>query len=140
MKSLKIEMQQSLERRNIPFDISLRKCDLMKIIDGHNVEKQFMIDEIIKAKGHTVLCLPPYHPDLNPIELLLFSNYTPEKWSKCDDHVIKNENEYYASDRVFDDEFDRLVIALNKGDDDDEESEEEEGEESESDMDWDNDL
>ncbi|GBP12644.1 hypothetical protein EVAR_10296_1 [Eumeta japonica] len=164
MRTLKIEMQQWLERRNIPFDMSSRKCDLMKIIDGHNVEKQFMIDEIIKAKGHTVLRLPPYHPDLNPIELvwgdikgelartavntklkkkkeilqLLFSNYTPEKWSKCDDHVIKNENEYYASDRVFDDEFDRLVIALNEGDDDDEESEEEEGEESESDVDWDN--
>jgi transposase len=29
-----------------------------------------MIDQLLAEKGHTVLRLPPYHPDLNPIELI----------------------------------------------------------------------
>jgi transposase len=32
--------------------------------------KIFLVDEIIAAKGYTVLRQPPYHPDLNPIELI----------------------------------------------------------------------
>ncbi|CAG5032414.1 unnamed protein product [Parnassius apollo] len=97
------------------------------------------------AEGHTVLRLPPYHPDLNPIELVwgdlkgelartaidsnldkkkevlisLFTNYSAEKWFKCDDHVIKNELEYYETDRVFDDEIDRLIINLGEDTDTD---------------------
>lgn len=30
----------------------------------------FKSDEIITKAGHTVLRLPPYHPDLNPIEMI----------------------------------------------------------------------
>lgn len=88
----------------------------MKVINEQNTEKNYKIDEILKENGHIVLRLPPYHPELNPIELewryvkgelartsidsnldkeikdleLLFSNYSPEKWRNCDDHVIKN--------------------------------------------------
>jgi transposase len=32
--------------------------------------KTFTVDELIAANGHTVLRLPPYHPGLNPIELI----------------------------------------------------------------------
>lgn len=136
MGSLKSHMQEWLTRHNVPFDESARKCDLMTLINQQNVEKQYRVDEIIKAEGHTVLRLPPYHPDLNPIELVwgdvkgelartaidsnldkkkevltsLFANYSADKWRKCDDHVMKNEQEYYDTDRVFDDEVDRLVF------------------------------
>lgn len=30
--------------------------------------QKFKIDELLKNAGHSVLRLPPYHPDLNPIE------------------------------------------------------------------------
>lgn len=136
MSSLKGHMQEWLKRKDVTFEESARKCDLMTLINQQKVEKQYRIDEIIKAEGHTVLRLPPYHPDLNPIELVwgdikgelartaidsnlekkkevlnsLFTNYSAEKWRKCDDHVIKNEEEYYRTDRVFDNEIDRLVF------------------------------
>ena len=30
----------------------------------------YAIDQIISEDGHEVLCLPPYHPDFNAIELI----------------------------------------------------------------------
>jgi hypothetical protein len=36
--------------------------------------KTFKIDALLAEHGHSVLRLPPYHPDLNPIELLWESN------------------------------------------------------------------
>lgn len=136
MCTLKSGMQQWLERRGVQYDSAMRKCDLMKIINEQNTEKQYKIDKILKENGHIVLRLPPYHPDLNPIELvwgyvkgelartsidsnldeklkaleLLFSNYSVEQWRDCDNHVIKIEDEYYNLDRVCDDEIDRYVI------------------------------
>ncbi|CAG9122699.1 unnamed protein product [Plutella xylostella] len=70
ISSLKSDMQQWLERRGVQHDSSMRKCDLMKVIDEQNTEKKYKIDEILKENGHIVLRLPPYHPDLNPIELV----------------------------------------------------------------------
>ncbi|CAG9135531.1 unnamed protein product [Plutella xylostella] len=158
MSSLKSVMQQWLERRGVQHDSSMRKCDLMKVIDEQNTEKKYKIDEILKENGHIVLRLPPYHPDLNPIELvwgyvkgelarmsidsnldkkikdleLLFSNYSTEKWRNCDDHVIKNEDEYYKSDRVFDDVLDRFIIEVNENDDEDEDDDDDEQVQTES--------
>ncbi|CAG9138604.1 unnamed protein product [Plutella xylostella] len=158
MSSLKSDLQQWLERRGVQHDSSMRKCDLMKVIDEQNTEKKYKIDEILKENGHIVLRLPPYHPDLNPIELvwgyvkgelartsidsnldkkikdleLLFSNYSTEKWRNCDDHVIKNEDEYYKSDRVFDDVLDRFIIEVNENDDEDEDDDDDEQVQTES--------
>ncbi|XP_060855452.1 uncharacterized protein LOC132933150 [Metopolophium dirhodum] len=33
------------------------------------IHNKYVIDELVKAKNHTVLRLPPYHCELNPIEL-----------------------------------------------------------------------
>ncbi|CAH1997747.1 unnamed protein product [Acanthoscelides obtectus] len=76
----------------------------------------------------TVIRLPPYNPDLNPIELIWatvknrvadrnitftlddaqriaeeeFSNITPHDWKKRCDHVIKIETEYLErEDKVY---------------------------------------
>lgn len=68
--STKANMQTWLQRHNVEFDMSLRKCDLLNLIKQHGSENVYKIDEILKAAGHEVLRLPPYHPDLNPIELV----------------------------------------------------------------------
>ena len=35
-----------------------------------NHEKRYVVDEILMKHIHLPLHLPPYHPDLNPIELV----------------------------------------------------------------------
>ena len=78
--------------------------------------------------GHLPLrLLSPYHPDLNPIELVwgemasqnigssslehkeqllrkLFSKYSPEKWKKCCEHVRKIEEKYCEDNGIVDSE------------------------------------
>lgn len=42
--------------------------------------KTYETDTLLADHGHTVLHLPPYHPDLNPIG---------KKWSLVEDYVTK---------------------------------------------------
>lgn len=51
--------------------------------------KKYVIDEIVKANNHTVLRLPPYHCELNPIELA---------WSSVKNHVRMNNTTYKLPD------------------------------------------
>jgi transposase len=47
------------------------KVQLYEIIKAYKPKyKIFLVDEIMADNGHMVLRLPPYHPDLNPIELI----------------------------------------------------------------------
>ncbi|XP_050299213.1 uncharacterized protein LOC126738106 [Anthonomus grandis grandis] len=66
----KAEMQQWLRLRGISYDDNMLKPQLYYLIKLHKPKyKRYEIDELFNAKGHDVLRLPPYHPDLNPIEL-----------------------------------------------------------------------
>ncbi|CAG4943652.1 unnamed protein product [Parnassius apollo] len=155
MSSLKRDMQDWLRERNVEFTPDNTKSQSEKI---------YVIDEILKASGHIVLRLPPYHPDLNPIELVwadiknnlatnyintslddkipiitkLFSEFTPGRWQKCDDHVQKIENQYWDHDMRFDNVIDELIINLGNDSDSEEDMEIEDmysNEEEEEDMD-----
>ena len=44
------------------------KPDLYAIIKQNKPAKIFVVDEMIKKEGHSVVRLPPYHCNLNPIE------------------------------------------------------------------------
>lgn len=45
------------------------KRELLLLVKENKIEtKHYVIDELLKAHGHLVMCLPPYHCDLNPIE------------------------------------------------------------------------
>lgn len=138
MASTKAVMQVWLQRHDVEFDLSLRKCDLLPLIKQHGAENVYKIDEVLKAAGHEVLRLPPYHPDLNPIELVwgdikgqlakieidsnldnkkitlekLFAEFSVEKWVRCDSHVQKIEDEYCQHDRILDDAMDEIIINL----------------------------
>lgn len=146
MCSLKKEMQDWLKRHNIEYTEAMKKRDLQELINQNKPEKQFKIDAILKEKGHNVLYLPPYHPDLNPIELVwgdikgelarkyinsnltekkraleeLFAKYSVEKWQKCDNHVKKVEEEYYKNDNLSDEIMDQFIISLRDGESDNE--------------------
>ena len=57
-----------LTERNIPFRNDMLKPDLYSLIKANN--RIYKIDTILAEHCHTVLRLPPYHPELNPIELI----------------------------------------------------------------------
>jgi transposase len=69
--SNKETMKNWLRVRNIPFCDTMLKVQLYEIIKAYKLKyKTFLVDEIMAANGNMVLRLPPYHPDLNPIELI----------------------------------------------------------------------
>lgn len=120
----------------------MTKAQLLLLITSTQKEPVYRIDELLKAHGRTVLRLPPYHPDLNPIELVwaniknkiaqnyinssldekiiildkLFSEFTAKKWQRCNDHVQKNENDYWNRDSRFDNIIGSFIINLQDSD------------------------
>lgn len=95
-----------------------------KIREVKASHKEFKIDKMFSDHGHTILRLPPYHPDLNPIEEVWgvkkrrvasenvvqenskveqliekhFSDPSIELWTNCVKNAIKNETEYFLKD------------------------------------------
>lgn len=64
-------MQDWLSDRNIPFSATMFKAELFEIVKLNMPKfKTYKIDFILEEHGHSVLRLPPYHPELNPIELI----------------------------------------------------------------------
>lgn len=59
-----------LLENNISFDETLRKPGLLTLVKQHKPEPIYEIDQLVGDHGHTVVRLPPYHCDLNPIELI----------------------------------------------------------------------
>lgn len=144
---LKRDIQSWLTERNILFEDDHVKRELIELVRNEvllNKEKynKYVIDEIAKTRGITILRLPPYHCELNPIELVwaqvksevaknnvtykladiknLFakaiSNVTPENWRKCVEHVIKQEDRMWTLDITMDQMVEPLVISLGSPD------------------------
>ncbi|XP_047024143.1 uncharacterized protein LOC124633092 [Helicoverpa zea] len=67
--SEKIEMQRWLTEKNIAFEQDMKKIELYDLIKK-NKEKyiSYKVDDILQPYGIKVIRLPPYHPELNPIE------------------------------------------------------------------------
>ncbi|XP_050308995.1 uncharacterized protein LOC126745273 [Anthonomus grandis grandis] len=68
--SLKKNMIKWLYDRYIPCDEKLTKPELYKIISDNKFRYPpvYKLDALLEEHGHKVLRLPPYHPELNPIE------------------------------------------------------------------------
>ncbi|XP_039754386.1 uncharacterized protein LOC120629507 [Pararge aegeria] len=68
--SKKADMQAWLTDKGIQYEESLLKPQLYNLIKANKKRfTTFSIDRILAEQGHQVLRLPPYHPDLNPIEM-----------------------------------------------------------------------
>lgn len=77
----KAEMQLWLTERNIPYSDTMLKPQLYKLITLHKDQyKKYELDSILKHGNHTVLRLPPDHPDLNPVEIA---------WTAIKEYVAK---------------------------------------------------
>ncbi|KAL4098424.1 hypothetical protein QTP88_023043 [Uroleucon formosanum] len=113
----------------------LVKNDLMEIVQRIKPKyNSYVIDELATTAGKTVLRLPPYHCELNPIELAwsmvksyVKSNNTtykiidvkhllhqaidrvrPEDWQSFIRHVIDEENKIWGVDFICDELIDEL--------------------------------
>lgn len=93
---------------------------------------------MLTEHGHSVLRLPPYHPDLNPIELIWsdlknwvssrnvtfkiedvqklceekFNLITKEDWEIRCRHVLKIEQEYIEKAQILDTVIDEFIVNL----------------------------
>lgn len=149
-KSKKQEMKNWLSNHNIPYTDDMYVPELYQLIKLYKPRLcRYLLDETVQKEGHTVLRLPPYHPDLNPIELIWadvkgfvasknvscnFSQVqkiTEDKiasmcqgdWTMKCEHVKKIENDYLANEGGIDSFIDSFVISL-EDDSDSEETDE----------------
>ena len=76
-------MVQLLEDNKIPFFKKyMLKPEWTILIKMHQSNKKtYVVDELLKANGHTTQRLPPYRPDLNTIKMI---------WSIMKRHVTKH--------------------------------------------------
>ena len=84
--SRKADIQQWLCDHNVQFENDMLRPQLLALAKAHKPPPKYVIDNLTKERGHEILRLPPYHPDLNPIELsghmqseLLLLETTPAK-------------------------------------------------------------
>jgi len=144
--STKLNMIQFLRNKGINCDEVMRKEHLFQIIELHRPrEKQYKIDQFLSSKGHTVVRLPPYMCDLNPIELAWakVKNYirncnshgslnftelteiteqgimsvTESDWAGYCKKVGEVEDYYWESDGIVSDVIDKIIITLGSDDD-----------------------
>lgn len=137
LSSRKDDIKEWLMRNNVSFTEEMTKCELLMRVKTVGTKKTYAIDEVITSAGHIVIRLPPYHPDLNPIELVwgdikgrvseclseslhakkqlcitLFSEFAADKWKNCCKHVYKIEDEYWVKDAIIEETVENFIISL----------------------------
>lgn len=127
VNSSKKDMMDYLTERHVPYSTDMYKPQLYQLVllhkDKHYVYKT---DLLLKEHGHTVLRIPPCHPDLNPIRNVLSSvrsyfendclsletvmkisldkvtSLSPEDWTEACRATEAEENSLKATDKVID--------------------------------------
>lgn len=73
-----------LESKNVEVNKKMKRRELLELVNGIKpTYDKYIIDEMARAKGVTVLRLPPYHCIFNPIELI---------WAKVRNYPITNKS------------------------------------------------
>ena len=67
--SSKEKIRNWLEKNDMPCRDDCLKVELITMLNKIAPNPTYIIDEIAEKNGHTVLRTPPYHPELQPIEI-----------------------------------------------------------------------
>lgn len=132
-----------LQGRGIECDASMLRTELWELVEKAKPKyDKLAVDELAATHNITVLRLPPYHCELNPIELVwaqikghvasnnktykmaevksLFEEglqkVTAERWKSCIDHVIKIEDRMFNLDNLIDDVVEPFIINTEEDD------------------------
>jgi len=65
----KEKIQSWFERNKIPYDNDCLKAELVEILKKQPPEPIYVLDELAAQEGHKIIRTPPYHPELQPIEI-----------------------------------------------------------------------
>ena len=151
-------MQDWLTARGVEYPEHALKRELYAVIKASNVSPKYAVDEMAKATRHELVRLPPYHCELNPIELAWsqvkrfikeknmlftltavkeltykgFEQVVPAQWKKLIDHV----QQYRTDDGLQEEIVDEFCFFAG-GPDDDTSSESDSSESVQSDSDSD---
>lgn len=137
--SRKADIQCWLKSKSIPFSDDQLKSELLQLVKQHkHMFLAYQIDTLASAAGHEVVRLPPYHCELNPIELVWsqvkgyvaskntdfkidsveklllegIAGVTPQNWFRDCTHVIRLEDEAWERDGIIDSQRESLIISL----------------------------
>lgn len=140
----KADIQNWLREKQIFFNENDIKAQLLTKFNKESYNRK-VVDEMAEKKNIIVLRLPPYHCELNPIELIWAqvkshvgrNNKTfkmaeikeltkqailkigATSWTKCIEHVIKEENKMMELDGLIDNATDeptpRFIINVSEG-------------------------
>ena len=79
--SSKDRIRDWLDQQEMPCRRDCLKPELVEILTRFAPEPTYKIDEIARLQGHRVLRTPPYHPELQPIEIC---------WGVVKNHIARN--------------------------------------------------
>lgn len=140
----KEDMRRWLAERGISYEVKHTKTELYSKIQANKpAHKTYAIDALLARHGHVVLRLPPYHPELNPIEKIWalvknyvaahnttfklddvrklaedkFSSVTVQEWENVCSSAEKVEKEYLEKEYIMDD-IEDLIIRVGEDSDD----------------------
>ena len=82
-QSSKARIYDWLLLNKIPCNPDCLKAELIEILNKISVEPTYVIDEIAREFGHQIIRTPPYHPELQPIEIC---------WGVLKNEVARNCN------------------------------------------------
>ena len=78
----KAQLQEWLTSNSIPWTADMLRPEIWRLVKHHRPRhSEYVCDEMASLHGHRVLRLPPYHSELNPIELV---------WGQVKGYVSRN--------------------------------------------------
>ncbi|XP_050500717.1 uncharacterized protein LOC126880714 [Diabrotica virgifera virgifera] len=137
-----------LRNKYLPYEDGMVKAELLKIARQHKSKyKKYVVDKMAERRNITVLRLPPYHCEINPIELiwaqmkgyvarkntsykiqavreLLYESLehiTEQNWRDALRHVMEEEQKKWDLDNIIDATVEIQPIIINLQDDSDSE-------------------
>jgi hypothetical protein len=168
MATRKGDMICWLKDRDIPVDEKMLKPEIYNLVKQNKPAcPVYKLNMLLGQHGHTALRLPPYHPELNPIEKIWaqvkqwvashnvghqnmgelikltrqsFDRIGKANWAAVCNHTNKIVDDYVSKEPLLDVALEQIEFVVNTGSSDEEEEDDDDDEENVVEPDYDFDL